>query len=320
MTARQRQRGLTLVELLVAALMGSIVLGAVVQLLVVSSRHYARTKTLAHMQEQADVALRFLRDDLRMAGHWGALRDPAAISGRARVDDANPSGLTLPTRCAARFTTDLMRAVEVHATPDAWGCRVTAQPESHALALRYASAEAFAPQVNRLQLEGDTESAQLTLRAQTPNASAPGASVRDLTVRSYYVAPSSSVFPDQPVLRRMTLNALTSGPRYIDEEITPGVEVFRVAAHIDLDDDGAAETLVPAGHPALARLDASGAASHPPMALTIAVVVRSESARWRGTGAHTFELADETVNIPDDGYLRLSATTTVRVRNAPVQP
>ncbi|MEN0043587.1 MAG: PilW family protein [Pseudomonadota bacterium] len=319
MTARRQQRGLTLVELLVAALMGSIVMGAVVQLLVVSSRHYARTETLAHMHEQAEVAIRFLRDDLRMAGHWGALRDATAIVGRARVDDVNPSGLTLPARCGPRFTTDLVRAVEVHTTPDTWGCRVTARPDSHALVLRFASAESFAPQANRLQITGDTEVARLTLRAQAPDASIPGASIRDLAVRGYYVAPRSSVFPDQPVLRRMTLNALTSGPRYIDEEITPGVEVLRLAAHIDFDNDGVADAVVPAGHAALGRLDTTGAAAHPPIALTIAVVVRSETARWRRAGAHTFELPNGTLHIPDDGYLRVASIATVRVRNTPVR-
>ncbi|MEM6807931.1 MAG: PilW family protein [Pseudomonadota bacterium] len=319
MRAPLGQRGLTLVELLVAALMGSIVLGAVVQLLVVSSRHYARTETLAQMQEQADVAIRFLRDDARMAGHWGALRDAAVIEGGARADDPNPAGLALPARCAPRFTTDLLRAVEVRTTTDAWGCRVTARTDSHALALRYASAEAFAPQANRLQLVGDTEAARLTLRAQTPDASIPGAGIRDLAVRGYYVAPSSTVFPDQPVLRRMTLNALTSGPRYIDEEITPGVEVFRIAAHIDLDGDRVADTIVPAGHPALGRPDAMGAATHPPIALTLAVVVRSETARWRGVGAHTFEASDETLHFPDDGYLRVMSIATVRMRNARVR-
>ncbi|MEM9057204.1 MAG: PilW family protein [Pseudomonadota bacterium] len=319
MRLRRRQFGLTLVELLVAALMGSIVLGAVAQLLVVSSRHYARTETLAHMQEQADVALRFLRDDLRMAGHWGALRDAAAIEGGARVDDANPSGLALPARCTPRFTTDLVRAVEVHTTPDTWGCRVRARADSHTVALRYASAEVFAPQANRLQLVGDTEAARLTLRARAPDASLPGASIRDLAVRGYYVAPRSSVFPDQPVLRRMTLNALTSGPRFIDEEITPGVEVLRIAAHVDLDGDGAADTVVPAGHPALGRLDATGAAVHPPIALTLAVVVRSETARWRRAGAHSFEVPDDTLHFPEDGYLRVASIETVRVRNARVR-
>ncbi|MEO0616909.1 MAG: PilW family protein [Pseudomonadota bacterium] len=315
MSASYRQQGLTLVELLVAAVMGSVVLGAVAQLLVVSSRHYARTETLAQMQEQADVAIRFLRDDLRMAGHWGALRDAAAIGGSARSDDPNPSGLALPARCAPRFTTDLVIAVALHTTPDAWGCRIAARDDSHALSLRYASAEAFAPQTNRLQIVGDTETAQLTTRAQTPDAPTPGAGIRDLAVRGYYVAPASTLFPDQPVLRRMTLNALTSGPRYIDEEITPGVEAFRVAAHVDFDGDGAADTLIPANHPALARRDATGAADHPPLAVTVAVVVRSETARWRGAGAHTFEVPGASLHFPDDGFLRIAAITTVRVRN-----
>lgn len=315
-----RMRGLTLVELLIAAAIGSIVLGAVVQALVSSSRHFARADALAQMQAQADVALRFLRDDLRMAGHWGALRDVTAISGRAMPGQPNPLGLALPRRCAPAFTTDLARAVAPSASAAAWGCSAAAVSDSHALVVRFASAAAPGPQRNRLQLTGDTGSAALTTSAGTYSATTPGAAVRDLAVRGYYVAAASTTFPDQPVLRRLTLNALTTGPRYIDEEVTQGVEAMRVAAHVDLDGDGAADATLAAGDPALSRADANGLPGVDIVAVDVALVVRSESARWSDAGAHTFDLLGDTVTYPADGFMRMAVSQTVRVRNAGTPP
>ena len=283
----RNQRGLTLVELLVAATIGSVVLGAVVQALVVSSRHYARADALAQMQEQADVALRFLRDDIRMAGHWGALRSADAIAGRALPGDANPDGIALPSRCDPAFTTALAQPITLTRIVSDWGCRVGAVHGSDALAVRYASAAPQTAQRNRLQIVGDTLAATLSTTAAAAATPPPGHAIRDLAVRGYYVAPRSTVFPDQPVLRRLTLNALTRGPLFIDEEIVQGIEALRVAVHVDGDGDGAADTTLRAG-----------------------------DARWPDEGAATLEVMGDAVTFPADGHMRIATTQTVRVRNA----
>lgn len=308
-------QGFTLVELLVATLLGAAVIGSVAQALVHSSRSFARAEALAELQQHAHVALRYLAADIRLAGHWGALRRAADIEGRATPAGANPLGLPLPARCDSAFTTRLTVPIELGLSVDAWGCALNGRPDSDALAVRFVGAAPESPQRGRLQLAGDTRSARLVADGSAA-PTGPGASVRDLQVRGYYVAPSSTLFPGQPVLRRLTLAARTSGPLYVDEEIAPGVEYFRAAAHIDTDGDGLADERTAAGDTRLQALSAEFRPVVRTIAVDIAVVVRSDAPSWPGTGEFRAELPGGDVRLPDDGYLRLAARRTVLLRNA----
>ncbi len=65
------QRGLSLVELLIAAAVGLILLGGVYKLFVSSSDTYSMDEQLARVQENGRFALDFITRDLRMAGFRG---------------------------------------------------------------------------------------------------------------------------------------------------------------------------------------------------------------------------------------------------------
>ncbi len=68
------QRGLTLVELLIAMTLGLIVIGALVGIFVTSGQSYRQNEAIAALQDNARFALDSLGRDLAMAGYWGGVR------------------------------------------------------------------------------------------------------------------------------------------------------------------------------------------------------------------------------------------------------
>jgi hypothetical protein len=93
------------------------------------------------------------------------------------------------------------------------------------------------------------------------SATAPGTinvdrEVRDLIVRTYYVATNSTTQTGLPSLWRKTLGTASGAPAMLDEEILPGVEDFQVEFGIDTADhdstagiDAAQDKVPPIGVP-----------------------------------------------------------------------
>lgn len=72
-------KGFSLVELMIAMVIGLVVLGAVTAVLVNSSKHYHSTDSLSRLQENARFAMGFLQTDLRRAGSLGCAGSTAEI-------------------------------------------------------------------------------------------------------------------------------------------------------------------------------------------------------------------------------------------------
>ncbi len=70
-TDKSHQRGLTLVEILVALTIGTILLAGIIQILISTRDTYHNTDVTSRMQENARFAIEMLTRDLRMADFWG---------------------------------------------------------------------------------------------------------------------------------------------------------------------------------------------------------------------------------------------------------
>src|SRR3569833_2853237 len=82
-SARHRQQGLTLVELMVAITIGLILTAGIIQNFVSSNQTYRVEVSLSRLQESARLALEFISNDIRMTSYWGCQPDRTAIvSGR----------------------------------------------------------------------------------------------------------------------------------------------------------------------------------------------------------------------------------------------
>lgn len=72
-----RQRGLSLVELMVAMLIGLILMLGLVQVFAASRTSYQLSEGLSRVQENGRFAMDYLQRDIRMAGHYGCVNDQA---------------------------------------------------------------------------------------------------------------------------------------------------------------------------------------------------------------------------------------------------
>lgn len=102
MTQRQ-QRGLSLVELLIAITLSVIIIGGIVQAFIANRQSYAVTEALVRIQENGRFALNFLTSTLRTVGDYGCLPEPMLDNSNIQIHlasswlaDANPIQLDAP--------------------------------------------------------------------------------------------------------------------------------------------------------------------------------------------------------------------------------
>lgn len=77
-TARSH-RGFSLVELMVAMVVGLIILGTVSAIMVNANKNYTATDSTARLQENARFAMHFITTDLRRAGYFGCTDDISVL-------------------------------------------------------------------------------------------------------------------------------------------------------------------------------------------------------------------------------------------------
>lgn len=89
-----RERGFTIVELMVALALSLLLLAGITYVVVNSNRNYNTTDSLSRLQENARFAMEFLTRDLRRAGYVGCANDVSAINSTLN-DDAMGPGATV---------------------------------------------------------------------------------------------------------------------------------------------------------------------------------------------------------------------------------
>ncbi|WP_024889784.1 PilW family protein [Luteimonas huabeiensis] len=77
MSRGARARGVSLIELLIALLIGSLLVLGLVQIFSASRTAYQLSEGMSRVQENARFALDFLQRDIRLAGHFGCVNDQA---------------------------------------------------------------------------------------------------------------------------------------------------------------------------------------------------------------------------------------------------
>ncbi|MFA5940629.1 MAG: PilW family protein [Sinimarinibacterium sp.] len=91
MPGRQRQRGVSLVELMIGLVLGLVVMAAVFQIYLSTRRSYVLAEALAARQEAVRYVTTVISKDARMAGYFGCLRQGGEITNTL---DADPGDFT----------------------------------------------------------------------------------------------------------------------------------------------------------------------------------------------------------------------------------
>jgi len=339
-------RGVTLVELMVTLVIGSVVIVGALALYARGSDLYRVSERVARLQEQARVAMSVIEPDIELAGYYGFTNSPDAIQ---LTRGANPGGVLAlahemrqwPLRmggavpvavaglpagahsCGINFAVDVTTPVQASNGVFALGVAPTgcepyqgrARPGADTLTLRRAETQRATAEANRLQLFTSRLSSQ-AMQLLIADGVSPGAvdadhELRNLVVRTYYVARDSVGRRDFPALRVKALTRSGNALAFADDEVMPGVEDLQVQLAITAGADPHSE--VQYVNPDAAEV---------PYALVVGVRIwlrlRADEAEPSFSDALTYRYAD-IVYAPagaERHFRRVLVSRTVAVRNA----
>jgi prepilin-type N-terminal cleavage/methylation domain-containing protein len=260
-------RGFNLLEVLIAMVIGLALIAAFIAILQRTSRDTTAIESLSRLQDSARHALRVLVADIEHAGFYGlsSAGRPRLVRGGATLADAESLVQPGATRavnavvglpkgahdCGVNFAVDVIRVVQGNDNGfalgrDARDCAPTASAGGAAaaadtLTVRHASRDTTAPRAGRLQVYSSARSLDPLLLFADGRAPGPRDDqheVRDLDVRSYYIASSSVGRAGFPALRVKSLTESRGAAQFRDEELMPGVEDLQLELGVRSDESG----------------------------------------------------------------------------------
>lgn len=266
------EAGLSLVELMVALVIGSLLIIGAVTVYANSRSTYAVNEAVARLQEQGRYVFSVVEPDVELAGYYGFTNAPdtlrlvrgsapetvlatAAALRQAPLPPAAPEPVPAPgiaaagLACGTNFALDVLRPVQgsndgfelgPDATADCAPYGAGAVAGSDTLTLRRASTEAVAATDGRIQIFASRLSSQksqlLFADGVEPGAIDDDHRIHDLLVRTFYVSQDSVDRPGFPSLRMKALTSTGGEPAFVDSEVLPGVEDLQVQFGIDTGD------------------------------------------------------------------------------------
>lgn len=274
-SSRLKQRGWTLVELLVAMVLGVLIIAGIGQIYLAAKRSYDIQISLSRLQEAGRYATEALIQDIRRAGYWGLMNMRTANTVQVTVPPAPagsnvtyPTGLpaTLATGSCPKGNADWGRTIiqrlfglnNPSPSPGTYQCITNNLDQGDVLVVRYADPMPVSKfDAGRLYIR--TAPYQASLTFGDPSLRPPGVTctmhncVTDpiaaggqydykVEARAYYVGSSSTATEcgkvggaPLPALQRVELD---SSGRPMRHELITGVEQLQFQYGEDTDGDG----------------------------------------------------------------------------------
>jgi len=310
------QQGFSLVELLVALLLGLLLMSGIIAVYLESKRGWAQDEAIARVQENGRYALRLLSREIAMAGFYGGATDTGAITSPAVADCQtwllNPDEVIEVYNAAdggapAAFN-NCFAATDVRAGTDILAIRRASdqaliddgewEPGFSALTATQYYLNTFADGLG-------TAAVELGSALNTGALTAPGstADVWAYQGRIYYIGTENGV----PSL------CVRSAQNTAQTCLVNGIESLQVELGVDTDGDGIPDEFV-----SDRVADAAGALdADTVLSMRIHLLVRSlEPVRSSPTDSRTWNLGDQTLTTnagaADQFYRRLFTTTVPR--------
>jgi type IV pilus assembly protein PilW len=327
-----RQRGFSLVELMIALAIGTFLLAGTISVFGKTRDLYRTNDNAARLQETARYAMSTLEADLRMANYWGLMSRSDFIQNGPSLDPANPPAVdptyALPadltgyaatiSQCGAMWAVKLPAYVEA---TDSYtmGCGAFgggAVAGADTLTIRRASTQviaagALAASAGQIKLQTSRVQGSLFSSGSLPAGYSPPLSeTRALVVNGYYVDQDSDERAGTPSLRRKQLDVAGGAPAITDLQIVPGVEDLQVELGADFNNDQNADYFV-APNVAIPAGDQI-------VAVRVWLMVRAEQQETGFTDTNTYTYASRTggaAYTPGDAFRRVLVSKTIALRN-----
>ena len=294
-----RQGGFSIVEIMVAMLLGIFLVVALVQILIEGKESFTSANYLSRLQENGRIASNMIVTDLKRAGYLGANAKVEKIGGS---ENRVP-----PDNSCANGTTDWGRMVENHIeglddTDAGYNC-ITSYLRGDIVAVRYASPWVVQNyDVGRLYLRSNVFDGAIFLgqnATDTDNNLSDniGVTNHELLAYAYYIGDSNRVCGGQPIpsLYRVRLD---DNGQPVAEELLPGIEDLQVQYS-----DG------------LQYVNAGSVTEWKEIKTArIWILVRSECPEQGFTDTQTYSLGNQNYT-PGDNFRRQLYSSVVMLRN-----
>lgn len=315
------QRGLSLVELMIAITLGLLVVGTLSVFFVDQSRARSELDKANRMIDNGRYAMDLLSENLRVAGFF----DTYVPTGTASSTDPDPCSTTVLTgasnldvllRHVQGFPAGAGAAGVISAPP----CGLSPKTGSDVLVLRRTSTAApvtvAAAGMIYLQVSKCASDSVKYQIAGTVNAAihdkncATAAALRPFMVQVYYVSADNNPGDGIPTLKRRELDtdpASATAGTFVTTPLVEGIEYFRIDYGVDTNGDGAADSYkrnpAPTEWPDV-------------MSLRISLIARNLETSVGHSDTKVYTLGGAGTFGPfNDGYKRHAFTQTVRLVN-----
>ena len=327
-----RQRGMSLVELMVALTIGTFLLAGAISVFGKTRDLYRTNEAAARLQETARYAMGTIEADLRMANYWGLMSRADLIENGPALDLANPPAVdpaySLPAelqpyagtinQCGAMWAVKLPAYAEANNGAYGYTCAAfgTAVPGSDQLTIRRAStqvidAAGLAASAGQIKLQTSRVQGTLFSSATLPVGYLPPLSeTRAVVVNGYYIGQDSDERAGTPSLRRKQLDVAGNAPAIADLQIAPGVEDLQVELGGDFNDDQNADYFV--------QPNVAIPAGDEIVSVRVWLMVRAEQQETGFVDGRTYEYASRAgaaAYAPNDAFRRVLVTKTIALRN-----
>jgi prepilin-type N-terminal cleavage/methylation domain-containing protein len=318
MYQRIRQRGFTMVELMISMVLGLLLTGALVTMLAEARQSFREDGEFASMQDEARYAVRELSNDLRMAGFVTSLLMPDNISldpgADVGVDCADSGGTSWALTLQDPLTgedTFLMALDNVTgaAAVDEFSCLTASQivPGTDIVAIKRAAGNpTTAVSTGDMAIRSNGTVGSMFVEPITTPVTG---TVEDwlFTPTIYFIRNFSNTAGDGiPSLCRMIMESGTP-PNMVTECIAEGVEDLQLEYGVDSNGDGSINAYIT--DPTQAELERT-------ISVRFFLLSRTANLDVNTVDTKTYQLSNADDYTPNDNFHRRVFSSTVSVPNA----
>jgi type IV pilus assembly protein PilW len=332
---RQIERGFTLIELMIAMVLGLLIVGVVIMVFLTGNRNYAQDERFARLQENGRYVIKLLSEELSNTEFWGGMTTGSGAGDGVWSTDATPA-LLATDDCGVTYGVGRPTVVIGNASAgDASGAfdcidAATFRAGTTVILLQKVFGAPATPAGAGLPYPYDTS--RVYLRTNTTNGTLikTGAEPADITTAFAIPSQNWTYWEYTPQIYYIrdagipTLHRLSMAPDYSmqDEALIEGIEAIHVMFGIDTDSDGVANLFV--SNPSAAQMAFAVTAR-------IYVLVRSATKDHQHEDTKTYEFGDLCYNVGGTGgcnaltdasapsepqkYQRRVFTNTIMLRN-----